>query len=140
VYLELQHVFQGAWYNPLEIYFDIGTRKDLHLELRDRLDQPIPQEPHPIRGPVPNPCWVTLPCDSAVRLRADTYTLGLLSKPDGPEILARDGDWTIRANATNEFFLSGAFTPPKDHPSSLDYHVWQGTLKLPQVKISLKGR
>jgi hypothetical protein len=31
--------------------------------------------------------------------------------------------------------LSGTFTPPADHPSALKYHIWQGTLKLPKVKI-----
>ena len=140
IYLELQHVFKVGWSNPLEIYFDIGIRSDLHLELRDKLDQPIPQEPVAIRGPVPYPCWVTLPCDSTVRLRADTYTLGPRSKPDGLEILVGGGFgcWIIRPNATNDFFLSGSFRPPKDHPSPLNYHVWQGTLKLPKVKIPVK--
>jgi len=138
VYLELQHVFKGGWANPLEVYFDSGIGNALHLELRDGLDQPIPQAHVAIRGPVPSPCWITLPCDSTVRLRADTYTLGPLSKPDGLEILVRDGCWIIRPNATNDFFLSGSFTPPKDHPSCLNYHVWQGTLKLPQVKIPVK--
>ena len=135
IYLELQHVFKGAWYNPLEIYFDIGLSDDLHFEMRDKFDQPVPQFPVRIRGPVPSPCWVTLPCDSTVRLRADTYTLGPPSKPDGLGILVRGGCWLIRPNATNDFFLSGSFTPSTDHPSSLKYHVWRGTLKLPKVKI-----
>jgi hypothetical protein len=46
--------------------------------------------------------------------------------------------WTIPPNATNDFFLSATFTPSKDHPSPLNYHVWQGTLKLPKVKIPAK--
>jgi hypothetical protein len=138
IYLELQHVFKGAWYNPLEIYFDIGLSDDLHFEMRDKFDQPVPQFPVKIRGPAPNPCWVTLPCDSTVRLRADTYTLGPPSKPDGLGILVRGGCWLIRPNATNDFFLSGSFTPSTDHPSSLKYHVWRGTLKLPKVKIPVE--
>jgi len=138
VYLELQHVFQGAWAIPLEIYYDIGVRDDLHLEVRDRLDKPIPLAPIAIRGFVPNPCWVTLPCDSIVRLRADLYTLGPQSKPDGLEILAPHGGWIIQPNATNDIFLCGSFTPPKDHPSCLNYHVWQGTLNFPKVKIPVK--
>jgi hypothetical protein len=138
IYLELQHVFQGGWSNPLEVYFDTDIGNGLHLDLRDDLDLPIPRAHVLIRGPVPNPCWVTLPCDSTVRLRADTYTLGPSSKPDGLEILVRDGCWIIPKNTTNEFFLSGSFTPPKDHPSSLKYHVWQGTLELPKVKIPAK--
>ena len=126
VYLELQHVFQGVWYIPLEIYFDIGLSDDLHFEMRDKLDKPVPQFPVRIRGPAPSPCWVTLPCDSTVRLRADTYTLGPQSKPDGLEILVRGGCWLIRPNATNDFFLSGSFTPSTDHPSSLNSNITSG--------------
>jgi hypothetical protein len=137
IYLELQHVFKSAWSNPLEIYFDIGLSNDLHFEMRDQLDQPVPRFPVRIRGPAPSPCWVTLSCDSTVRLRADTYTLGPPSKPDGLEILVRGGCWLIGPNATNDFFLSGSFTPSTDHPSPLQYHVWRGTLKLPKVKVSL---
>ena len=140
VYLELQHVFKGPgwWDGPLEIYFDIGRSDDLHFEMRDKLDQPVPQFPVVIRGPTPSSCWVTLPCDSTVRLRADIYTLGPPEKPDGLEILVRGGCWLIRPNATNDFFLSGSFTPSTDHPSSLKYHVWRGTLKLPKAKIPVK--
>jgi hypothetical protein len=140
VYLELQHVFKGPgwWDNPLEIYFDIGLGDDLRFEMRDQLDQPVAQFPVAIRGPAPSPCWVALPCDSTVRLRADTYTLGPSAKPDGLEILVRGGCWLIRPNATNAFGLSGSFTPSAEHPSPLKYHVWRGTLKLPQVKIPVK--
>jgi hypothetical protein len=137
IYLELQHVFKGPgwWDSPLEIYFD--PRGTLHFEMRDGQDQPVPTYPMKIRGPLPSPYWVTLPCDSTVRLRADS-NLGPPSKPDGLEILVVGGCWLIRPDATNDFFLSASFTPPKDHPSSLKYHVWQGTLKLPKVAIPVK--
>ena len=140
IYLELQHVFKGPgwWSNPLEIYFDIGGSDDLHFDMRDEFDQPIPQFPVAIRGPAPSPCWVTLPCDSIMRLRADTYTLGQSAKPDGLQILVRGGCWLIRPNATNDFFLSGTFTPSTEHPSALKYPLWRGTLKLPKVKIPVK--
>lgn len=125
VYLELQHVFESAWTSPLEIYFRIGFGDELHFEMRNKLDQPIPQFPVTIRGPAPIPCWVTLPCDSTVRLRADEYLLGTPSKPGGLEILVQNGCWIVSPNATNDFFLSCTFTPPTDHPSSLKNHVWQ---------------
>ena len=134
VYLELQHPFQGAWFTPIEVYFNLGFSDDLHFEMRDGSGRPIPQEPVNIRGPLPNPYWVTLPCDSTVRLRADSL-FGPQSKPDGLEIMVWGGCWLIPPNATNDFFLSATFTPPKDHPTPLHYHVWQGTLKLPKVKI-----
>jgi hypothetical protein len=138
VYLELQHVFQSGWTSPLEVYFNYDmVGNDLHFEMRDKLGQPIPSEPVNRAGWVPNSCWVTLPCDSTVRLKADSLS-GSLSKPDGLEIVVNDACWLIRPNATNDFFLSATFTPPKDHPSPLGYNVWQGTLKLPKVKIPVK--
>jgi hypothetical protein len=137
VYLELQHVFAGGWANPIEVYFEFGNRNDLHFEMHDKLGQPIHQQPVLTIGPVANPYWVTLPCESTVRLRADTL-LGPQSKPDGLEILVPGGCWIIPPRATNDFFLSATFTPPKDHSSSLHYYVWQGSLELPSVKISPK--
>jgi hypothetical protein len=137
VYLELQHVFEGVWADPVEVYFEFSSRNDLHFEMRDQLDHPIPEEPVVIEGPMPNPYWITLPCESTVRLRADML-LGHQSKPDNLGILVPDGCWIIPPKATNDFFLSATFTPPKDHPSALHYHVWQGTLKLPKVKIPTK--
>ena len=137
VYLELQHVFQGVWANPIEVYFEFGSRNNLQFEMRNKLDQPIPQEPVFTSAPAPNPYWVTLPCESTVRLRVDKLE-GFPSKPKGLAILVPGGCWIMPPNATNDFFLSATFTPPKDHPSSLHYHVWQGTLNLPKVKIPVK--
>lgn len=138
VYLELEHVFKGAWTSALEVYHDIqGTA--LNLELRDGHDQPVPRKPMAIRAPSLPPTWVTLPCDATARLRADLCHLSTNPKPDGLQVLTGSGNWIIPANApanaAAEFYLSGTFTPPADHPSALKYHVWQGTLKLPKVKI-----
>jgi hypothetical protein len=78
-----------------------------------------------------------LPCESTVRVRADML-LGPQSKPEGLEVFVPGGCWIIPPNSTSDFFLSATFTPPKDHPSPLNYHVWQGTLKLPKMKIPVK--
>jgi hypothetical protein len=137
VYLELEHVFKGGWTNPIEIYFDIAG-DGLDLKVRDANDKIVPQTPMVIRGPRVAPCWITMPCDSTVRLRADLYNLGPTSKPNGLEILVGGGGWIIPSSADREFFLSGTFTPPADHSSALKYHVWQGTLNLPKVKISAR--
>jgi hypothetical protein len=136
VYLELQNVVPGIWHDPVEVYFPAGGRFDLRFEMRDRLDHPIePELAGPYNGPPPKPFWLTLPCESTVRLRTDA-PLGPLSKKEGLKILVTDFHcWIIPPNATNDFYLSATFTPPQDHPSSLHYHVWQGTLKLPKVKI-----
>jgi hypothetical protein len=88
-----------------------------------------------------------------VRVRGDLYavSLGRTPNPDDLQLLLGCGTWILptaagdaAANATAEYYLSGTFTPPADHPSPLKYHVWQGTLKLPKVKIpppkAVKGR
>ena len=117
VYLELQHAFKGTWTNPIEIYFDLAG-KALDLKLRDVHDNLVPQTPMVIRGMMPAACWITLPCDSTARMRSDVYTLGPTSKPDGLEIFVSGGGWIIPTNVDGEFYLSGTFTPPADHPSA----------------------
>jgi len=139
VYLELQNVFEGGWSLPLELYFDVGWQGDLHFEMRDAQDKPIPQQPVAIRGWMPNPYHIILPCDSTIRVRADIYTLGSQCNSNGLDVFVGGGDWIIRPNATNDFFLSATLVAPKDRPSPLKYlHVWQGTLKFPKVKIPVK--
>jgi hypothetical protein len=135
IYLELQHVFHGAWDGPMEFYFNVGFNGVVSFELNDTHGAPVPQEQLPIIGPAPPAYWVTLPCDATIRLRADIYNLGTQSKPDGLVIFANGGRWVIHPNTTNDVFLSATLTPSKDHPSPLKYDVWQGALKLPAVKI-----
>jgi hypothetical protein len=131
VYLELEH---GGSALPMEVYHDIESTA-LNLELRDGHDQLAPRKLVAVRRPSLPPCWVTLPCDSTVRLRSDLYAVSLTPKPDGLLLMLGSGTWVIPTNAAGEFYLSGTFTPPADHPSALKYHIWQGTLKLPKVKI-----
>jgi len=147
LYLELQNVSYGIWIDPIEVYFQSGW-SNLHLEMRDQLGQPIPEGMQgAFFGPAPKPFWVTLHPEATVRLRADCLqpSSGLSRlddrhqwtqfKPNGLVIYRR---WIIPPKATNDFYLSATFTPPIDHPSPLNYHVWQGTLKLPKVKIPVK--
>lgn len=133
VYLELEH---GGSALPLELYYDINIGDTaLNLQLRDGHDQAVPPKPVPIRAPSLPACWVTLPCDARVRLRSDLYAYSLTPRPDGLLLMLGSGTWIIPTHAAGEFYLSGTFTPPADHPSALNYHIWQGTLKLPKVKI-----
>ena len=146
LYLELQNVKVGIWEDPIEVYFQSGW-SNLHLEMRDQLDQPITS---PIKSqahgsvPAPKPFWVTLPSESTVRLRADLNPSGVIwrlsdnhqSIPINPEGLVIDDWWIIPPNATNDFYLSATFTPPKDHPSPLNYYVWQGIAQIAQGENS----
>ena len=143
IYLELQHLFKGPgwWDNPIEIYYDRERGDVLHFEMRDGLNQPIPMYPVSIAGPVPSPYLITLPCDSTIRLRADWENMGPPTQPDGLEIFVVGGCWLIPPDATNDFYLSASFTPPKELPSGLNgikYHIWQGTLNLPKVQIPVQ--
>jgi hypothetical protein len=134
IYLELQHICADVWRNPTEICFRMSA--GLHFEMRDGLDKPIRYKSPPIDAYVnANPYWVTLPCESTVRVRADPGLCSDSTKPDGLSILVGpDCLWDIRPGATNDYYLSATFTPVTNHPSSLNYHVWQGTLNLPKVK------
>jgi hypothetical protein len=131
VYLELEH---GGSALPTEVYHDIESTA-LNVEVRDEHDQLVPQKRVAVRRPSLPPCWVTLPCDSTVRLRSDLYAVSLTPNPDGLLFMLGSGTWIIPTNAAGDFYLSGTFTPRADHPSALKYHIWQGTLKLPKVKI-----
>jgi len=139
IYLELQHVFRGdRWDGPVAFYYNLDSGDVLHFDMRDGLNQPVPTFPVSIRGPGLPPYLITMPCDSTIRLRADWYDMGPPTQPDGFEIFVVGGCWLIKHDATNDFYLSASFTPPKDLTSVLNelkYHFWQGTLDLPKVKI-----
>lgn len=136
IYLELQQPLTLVWYSPAEVYFDVAH--SLHFEMRDGLNKRIIPESPPLGSFTPNPCWVTVPCDSILRLRADPGW-GTASKPNGLSILVQPHDlWNIRPGSANDYFLSATFSPKTNHPSALGYHVWQGTLELPRVKLPVK--
>ena len=137
VYLELQHVFRDFWGFPMEFHFDLSHTNELHFELHDAHGQPMASTGIAIVGMLPPPYRVVLPCDSTLRFRADSCNLGPGSRPDGLEILTFPVCWMLPPGSTNSYFLSATFTPPKDSPSSPDNHVWQGTLRLPAVKIQV---
>ena len=133
VYVELEHLFTGAWYEPIEICFD--AVKDLRFAMHDAFDQLIPSEAVMIRGPVPRPSWVTVPCDATLRLRADLRMGTENGRKDVLTIGTADGHWTIGPGTTKDLFLSGRFTATTNQPSAFLYHRWRGTLNLPKVKL-----
>lgn len=110
-YLELQDC-GDIWGGSREIYCDMGG---CHLELRDTKGQPLPSRGFAFSGGAPGAHWMTLPCDTTVRLRISPYA-------------------SFSFASAEDYFMSGSFVvnPPADH-TGLD--VWQGTLKLPAMKI-----
>jgi len=141
VYLELLHP-DWAGHSTMEIFYD---KEDVHFEMRDEFDKPIPRENIPIKGTDLPRDWITVRSDSTVLLRADQPFQGSQSKPEGLMILVPTGCWVIRPAATNDFFLSATFYPTTNRSyhsfspePSPKYHLWQGTLKFPKVKIPVK--
>jgi hypothetical protein len=132
MYVELQNVSDAVGAD-LNIYFE----NKLRCELQDASGKLVPPKGYGANGGRPGPCWVTLPCDSSMRLRFGLYAHGR-AKDAGLLIPLPDGSWFIPANATEDYFLSGKFTvsPPKDHGRD---QAWKGTLELPKMKISVKG-
>ena len=135
VYVELQHVHTFGWDLPIE--FDYDSMKCLHFEMRDSSDRPIPQELLARALPVPPSFKGVLPCDSTLRFHA-YGGVGFKSKPEGLWICVNGGDWLIRPNATNSYFLSATFSPSTDLSTSRDSSLWRGTLRLPKVQIPVK--
>jgi hypothetical protein len=108
-------------------------------ELRDGFGKRVEESPFGFSGAGPGTDWVTLPCDSSVRLRASLFGGGRLE--DGSLGIALPSHyWVIPSRSTNEYFLSATFTvnPPTNSFSPLVYHVWHGTLTLPKMKIPVR--
>jgi hypothetical protein len=144
VYLELQHIFDiKTPLNPVEIYYNPNMGVDneppgLLLGLRDAQGQEIPDRPiHAFNGSFNKPYWITLPDDSTVRIPTDYFATGY-TETNGLNIMGRPRWYTVPHHATNDFYLYGTFIATNSHPSPLNYHMWQGTLELPPVKIPAK--
>jgi hypothetical protein len=133
VYLELQNVSFG---DTMYVYYK-ADQSPFRCELRDSSQALCQSSGCEYDGMIPGPCWLALPHDSALRFR---MTLGGFGVPQngGLFIAGCISDcWVIPKTAAKDYFLSGTLTitAPKD---DLRPRVWEGTLKLPQVKIPVK--
>lgn len=138
-YLEFQNV-TGAVGSPLQFYFD--PVRALRCELLDADGKPPPAEGMGGSGSGAGPCWITLPYDSTIRLRANMYGYGLKPEDGFMLVVSPPQGWTIRPGNTKTYFMSGTFTvtAPKNHVAkdSEDARtIWSGTLELPKMKLTL---
>lgn len=133
VYLELQNVSTGVG-GSIELYFD--PRNGLRGELRDSRGQPPPQVGAGGNGGFPGACWVILPYDSTVKLRASWYGYGM-PRSAGLKIPLFE-ELVLRADNTNDYYLAVTFIapPPTNHVLEPGHTIWQGTLSLPKVMVS----
>ena len=138
VYVELQNLSPRTD-KALAVYFAIGD--GLEYELRDEHGKPLPRIPRVwivgFQNPRTRQNWVTVPFDGSVRLRADPVLGGFSPKPNGLDIeLSTDDRWMVTPT-NSACFLSGNFSPPVNHPTPPDSHVWQGKLELPAMRIPI---
>jgi hypothetical protein len=154
VYLELQRL-NYTLNEPVEIFID--RYLPMHAEMRNGDGKVIAGESGwcPGDGPIAPQFTVTLPPDATLRLHAST-AVGT-QKPGVLLIAVPERAWAIERGDTNEYFLSATFSPTTNHPSSVThflsapfssptnppsphtYHLWQGTLHLPPVRIPLES-
>jgi len=141
LYLELQSAMNGA----------LPSKSTRPLDgLRWKL---VDSHGNPARGveaatvrELPHALLITLPWDATVRLHASTYGVAqvLGSLPVDKGDFLELSEWSIPAGDTNNYYLSGTLTitaptnqvvPPPGKAS-----VFQGTLELPKMKISLQKK
>jgi hypothetical protein len=153
LYIELQNAENGRV--PLQIFYD--PRNGLHCKLVDAHGNPPPRMGGGGSGNDPGACWISLPEDATIRLRANTYQVAqILGSPpiDKGDFLSLRlppsssspkelREWTIPAGDTNDYYLSATLTitaptNPVVHIPEEGLKVFQGTLELPKLKISLK--
>jgi hypothetical protein len=140
-YLELQNVSE-AIVSPTRIYFDPGH--GLQCELLDANGKPPPPVESGGSGGGAGACWIALPHDSTIRLRANMYGYGR-KRGDGLLLVLappKMQTWTIRPTDTNIYYLSGTFTvTPPTNAVHEDFEaaraIWSGTLEMPKMRISV---
>ena len=151
VYLELQEF--SDFLSTVEVYCELDTWSKpvdytggLRCELRDDKGRPaVTDAPAGFSGGGPGTSWITLDPYCSARLRVSAYGGGRLDDGGVGIHLASRGWWNVHPNPTNEYFLSGTFTaiPPTNRTVAVGNtkrNVWEGTLKLPGVKIPVKKK
>lgn len=140
VCVELQRVStKDVWSPPIGVYYDFTTRSSaLHLELRDENGRGVSGQVVTHTGSDAQGCWVIIPSDATVGLRADIYAPAKSTNSAALEITVNDGAWAIPPDAPGDFYLSGSFAPARNHANAPNYYTWQGLMALPKVRIPAK--
>jgi hypothetical protein len=138
VWLELQEV--SSTVRPVGVYRDtLPPHIGLHCELRDSGGKLIPRSADGLFAGSFTYFWSRLKPHESVRWHV-SYYVGY--REDG--VLAvhlKNGEfWDVHPSKTNEYYLSGTFTPhvPENETPPSDIEAWHGTLTLPGVKIPIK--
>lgn len=133
-YLELRYTKAGT---PKHIYLDVQQVK---WELLDSHDKPVPRRSigGGYSGPGPKkPAWVMLNFDCTLRTRLTEaghgFPTAALNVNDPRSV------WGIKPGETGDYSLRATFStdPPKDSGQG---NIWNGTLQLPAMKITMTGK
>jgi hypothetical protein len=137
LYVEIENA-NSAWGKPLNVYFD--PAKGLNFEVLDADGKSVPHSPSSGSGGDVSTCWITIPYDSSVRLRAnpggwgrgkDSTDLVLPLRPFQGQY------WRLPPD--KDYFLTGSLKispPTEDTIQHID--DWRGELKFPKTKIAKK--
>jgi len=134
VYVEIENT-NSAWGEPLRVYFD--PSQGLNFEVLDADQKPVPPSPTGGSGGDVGPCWLTIPYDGSVRLRANPGGWGrgkdtALVLPLRP----MQGQYW-RLSPEQDYYLTGSLkiSPPTDNDIE---HIddWRGELTFPKTKIA----
>ncbi len=129
IYLELRNISHAA--NPLEIYYE--PIKSIESRIVDAANKPVAKYPSPASIGLTPPFWLVLPFDSTLRFRVSVSGYGV-PQNGGTNIQMMSGNWLMKADDERDYFLEAAFV---SQMAKLDSgrRVWQGTIKLPKVRI-----
>jgi hypothetical protein len=128
-FVELQNI-SGACCDGIDVCFAVTN---LHCELSDAAGKPVKptQSNWGGRGPF-LPCWVNLPYNSTIRLFVNGGSMDPLALFPSGEPWSR---WSIPANGTNAYYLTGTLSVSTHTNSSLPPAYYEATLIFPKTKF-----
>jgi hypothetical protein len=134
VYIEIENT-TAAWGEPLRVYFD--PAQGLNFELHDADERPVPPSPTAGSGGDVAACWITIPYDGRVRLRANPGGWG--RSQDAPLVLPlrpMQGQFW-RLSPDQDYYLTGSLkiSPPTDDDFA-HRDDWRGELTFSKMKIA----
>lgn len=138
LYVELQNA-DSAWDKPLRVYFD--AVKGLRFEVLDGDGTAVPASPTAGSGGDVGACWITIPYDGTVRLRANPGGWGkpadaVLALPLRPH---HGQHWVFREPPSGDRFLAGKLTITPPTEDTFEHRDdWRGTLEFPKTKLPFK--
>lgn len=137
LYLELQNA-NSAWGEPLRVYFDAA--KGLKFEILDAEENVVPPSLTAGSGGDVATCWVTIPYDSTVRLRANPGW----AKPAGVALALplrpmQGQNWLFVELPAKDLSMVGKLTIDPPTEDTIEHRDdWRGTLEFPKTKLALK--